>query len=47
MIVWGVKYFRYYLFGCKFIVIIDYNLLWWFMDIKNFVGCFVCWLLIF
>lgn len=42
-IVWGVKYFRHYLFGRKFTVITDHNPLRWLMDIKNPAGRLARW----
>ncbi|CAC5372721.1 Retrovirus-related Pol polyprotein from transposon 297 [Mytilus coruscus] len=42
-IVWGVKYFRHYLYGRKVIIITDHNPLKWRMNIKDPAGRLARW----
>lgn len=40
-----VKYFKYFLYGNKFLIWIDYVLFIWLRNFKNLEGMFVRWIL--
>lgn len=44
VVVYFIKYFKYFLYGKQFIVCIDYSFLCWFLNFKNFEGQLVWWL---